>query len=557
MEAALEPAFRADGYQRSYHFRMMANAMVLTSLAGGLFDSSFRLSSLLLLPIALAQRRGFARLHGWEDQAAAQRTMASAMMVSTTVAWGLYVWWSHVRVGPLASLLTHSVISTQMVIYPIYIQLFMLSPAQQRVAAAVSVAAIASAAQWSVVGRVEQSILHGAALACGFGVAHVLQEQQRERYLERTQQAEALRHAQMPAIPLQCDDPSSLGATTASSTTTSSDGSMTGAAPADGGGGAPGLVSSLDGIRASGARRLASLIEELEPPGLIRGDGRPKHLNMDGWQMAAALGRGRFGVALLFSSPAHAYPCVVKKVDTLAMPEEGLRLLANELHIARALMHPHLIAFLGYFMDADSCFCLVFEYAPNGNLQTLIGTQARATGGGGGFATARVRRWLAQLASALAYMHNLRVVHRDVTASNVFLTSAEDAKLGDFGVSKVMSSVTSGQTLCGTPSYMCPEVLKGEGCGPAGDVWALGVILYQLLCLRCPFVVPEGAYYVALMQQISTFDGTFDAPTAAALDGSGHPAELRELASGRGLLHPTPDLRFPLAELLERFPVLP
>ena len=150
-------------------------------------------------------------------------------------------------------------------------------------------------------------------------------------------------------------------------------------------------------------------------------------------------------------------------------------------------------------------------------------------------------------------MHNLRVVHRDVTASNVFLTSAEDAKLGDFGVSKVMSSVTSGQTLCGTPPYMCPEVLKGGGAA-GGRRWALGVI-YQLLCLRCPFVVPEGVLRRADAADLD-LRRHLVALTAAALDGSGYPAEPAARVGARGLLHPTPDLRFP-SPSCSALPVLP
>ena len=85
---------------------------------------------------------------------------------------------------------------------------------------------------------------------------------------------------------------------------------------------------------------------------------------------------------------------------------------------------------------------------------------------------------------ALAYVHGRKVIHRDIKTQNVFLTSSNTVKVGDFGISKVLESTTQkAMTVVGTPYYMAPEACLSEPYTSKSDVWALGCIVYELCTL--------------------------------------------------------------------------
>ncbi len=94
-----------------------------------------------------------------------------------------------------------------------------------------------------------------------------------------------------------------------------------------------------------------------------------------------------------------------------------------------------------------------------------------------------------QVVSALYYCHQRNVTHRDIKLENILLNEAKtQVKLIDFGFSTCIPNDKKIKLFCGTPSYMAPEIVsKKEYCGPPADVWALGVLLFALLCGRFPF----------------------------------------------------------------------
>lgn len=114
-------------------------------------------------------------------------------------------------------------------------------------------------------------------------------------------------------------------------------------------------------------------------------------------------------------------------------------------------------------------------------------------------------RVLEQAAAALDAVHAAGVVHRDIKPTNFMLLPDGTVKLMDFGIARQEDDtlVTQADMMVGSPSYMAPEHIHDEPLGPAGDVWALGVILYEMLAGRLPF---GGDRIATVLEQITTAD---------------------------------------------------
>ena len=156
----------------------------------------------------------------------------------------------------------------------------------------------------------------------------------------------------------------------------------------------------------------------------------------------------------------------------------------------------------------------------------------------------RIWRWLAQLGSALQYLHARRILHRDLKTENVFLDADDDLKLGDFGIARSLSTQTAlAATVVGTPAYMSPEVINSDEYGEPADAWAVGVILYELIALERPF---DGTNLATIVMKISR-----GAADVAKLEASGHAKELCWLATNEALLHADGGSRMTVGGLIE------
>ena len=103
-----------------------------------------------------------------------------------------------------------------------------------------------------------------------------------------------------------------------------------------------------------------------------------------------------------------------------------------------------------------------------------------------------VAHLFAQIVVALDYVHSRSILHRDLKSQNIFLTSSVDhVKIGDFGISKILSSRSKAHSLVGTPCYISPELCEGKPYGPKSDVWSLGCLLYEMAALKRAFEAPN------------------------------------------------------------------
>jgi calcium/calmodulin-dependent protein kinase I len=198
------------------------------------------------------------------------------------------------------------------------------------------------------------------------------------------------------------------------------------------------------------------------------------------YDLGAVLGRG--GCAVVYEAQNRRTGGTVA-VKRLSKAGFEMRLLERELKIMRTLTHPHILKLYDAFESAEYVD-LVLEFVDGGELFDAIIAN-------NGLAENDCARIMAQVLSALAYMHSHQVAHRDLKAENVLVSGdLQSIKIADFGLSNVLESATRLRTSCGTPDYVAPEVLKGEGYTEKVDVWSAGVLTYIMLCGYPPFYDP-------------------------------------------------------------------
>eukprot|EP00927_Polykrikos_kofoidii_P049181 TRINITY_DN43290_c0_g1_i1.p1 TRINITY_DN43290_c0_g1~~TRINITY_DN43290_c0_g1_i1.p1 ORF type:complete len:895 (-),score=151.55 TRINITY_DN43290_c0_g1_i1:93-2777(-) len=182
----------------------------------------------------------------------------------------------------------------------------------------------------------------------------------------------------------------------------------------------------------------------------------------------------------------------LKRIKIFDMHPAMRKECETEVGLLQSLDHAHLIKYYTHFAH-DGDLYVVMEHASGGTLAQKV--EAARTSGSP-IEERLLWRWLYDAASALAYLHRRRVLHRDVKPSHIFLGEGNQAKLGDFGLSKAMSTKTLCAFSCvGTPFYMSPEIVKGDGYSFGSDVWSLGCTLYELATGYPPFYRKDMDFY--------------------------------------------------------------
>ena len=154
--------------------------------------------------------------------------------------------------------------------------------------------------------------------------------------------------------------------------------------------------------------------------------------------------------------------------------------LVTEIRIHKSCHNPNIVAFEHNFEDNDNVYILL-ELCQN---QTLSEIHVRRKV----FTELEVQCYIIQLVKALQYLHSHRIIHRDLKLGNLFLNDKMELKVGDFGLAtKLDYDGEKKKTVCGTPNYIAPEVISRAGHSYSVDTWAIGVIIFTLLCGKPPF----------------------------------------------------------------------
>jgi eukaryotic-like serine/threonine-protein kinase len=209
--------------------------------------------------------------------------------------------------------------------------------------------------------------------------------------------------------------------------------------------------------------------------------------------MAADILDGRFELQALLGSGGMAAvyrawdregrrPCAVKVLaDVLASDPEVCRRFRQEAAAAGALAHPRIVTVYGWGQDGLRQF-IAMEYVGGGTLRERLQRE-------GPLPEAEALRVAGEVADALVYAHERHVVHRDIKPHNILVTEDGHVKVADFGIALTLDGTahTRTGTVMGSAPYVSPEQVRGETAGPASDLYALGIVLYEMLAGRPPF----------------------------------------------------------------------
>lgn len=225
------------------------------------------------------------------------------------------------------------------------------------------------------------------------------------------------------------------------------------------------------------------------------------------------IGTGSYGMAWLVERVKDHTVFVAKVMDLGKMSFRDKQYAYSEIKCLANCHHPNIIHFVEDYEENDQLL-IIMEFADSGDLDGQL--KLRSTRDFCYFQEHEALFLFLQLCLALDHIHSHKMLHRDIKGANILLTSTGLIKLGDFGFSHQYDDTVSGvvaNTFCGTPYYLAPELWNNQRYSKKADVWSLGVLLYEIMALKRPFVATSmrglmakvlNAEYAPLPENFST-----------------------------------------------------
>ncbi|NWY41774.1 M3K3 kinase, partial [Sylvia atricapilla] len=206
------------------------------------------------------------------------------------------------------------------------------------------------------------------------------------------------------------------------------------------------------------------------------------------WRLGKLLGRGAFGEVYLCYDADTGRELSVKQVpfdpDSQETSKE-VNALECEIQLLKTLHHDRIVQYYGCLRDPEEKKLSIFvEYMPGGSIKDQLKAYGALTEN-------VTRKYTRQILQGVFYLHSNMIVHRDIKGANILRDSAGNVKLGDFGASKRIQTIcmsgTGIKSVTGTPYWMSPEVISGEGYGRKADVWSVACTVVEMLTEKPPW----------------------------------------------------------------------
>merc|ERR1712137_1220246 len=191
------------------------------------------------------------------------------------------------------------------------------------------------------------------------------------------------------------------------------------------------------------------------------------------FEKLTTLGTGTFGRVFLASREGKYYALKMLQKSVIVRLKQVQHTINEKQVLLKSIECPFIVK-LEYSAQDQKNVYFVMEYALGGELFTHLRSAGRFSG-------ATTRFFAAEIVLTLEFLHKKNIIYRDLKPENILLDRKGHIKITDFGFAKEIEDKTF--TLCGTPEYLAPEVIKGKGYGTEVDWWALGVLIFEKILL--------------------------------------------------------------------------
>ena len=202
------------------------------------------------------------------------------------------------------------------------------------------------------------------------------------------------------------------------------------------------------------------------------------------------IGKGSFSVVFQGFHKKTKAVCAVKKIDL--NDKTMFKRMKYEIDLMKTLKHENIVKLYDYFYDNDDLY-LILEYCNKGDLSMFLNHKA--------LKEVYAKKYMKQLSNGLKYLASKNIIHRDLKPQNILIGNDGLLKITDFSFAKILNNNDMLQTICGSPLYMSPEIIKYKNYSNKSDLWSIGMILYELLTGKSPY---KASTHYELIKKIDT-----------------------------------------------------